>query len=328
MERDPAPSAGLVRSSYTPAVASPADDLEARLRASGAVESLAAEEAIAETLTQLGWGASHGMYYTDPATGKSRELDVVAAQLWHRDEHGIDLSCTLRLLVESKSARDFHLVFASTPQFHSRNTLAEWWIGEREVRDRTIAALLAADVNRDEIAKLRERYDTLSSDISKLDPVPIPVAAVGTTYKETNIGGEKDLDNSVLWRAILTLSSATEALRRRQMQTRLEDLLRTVTEARVLRDSPLADLRSAIEMLLGHREYYHRIVVIDSPLWMLAGGKLTRVPWCRFEQRNEWDHANDWFDIVARAEFESYAQALTAHFETARQQERAELLDV
>lgn len=267
-------------------------DIESKLRASKSIETLALEASITAELNELGWNASHGMFYLDILTGKSRELDVIAYQIWERDDGPHETSCTLRLLIECKSAIDFHIVFASTPQNMSRNILAGWWIGDRAVSITTFAALADAGIEPADLADLREYCDTLAHEGDSLDPLPLRTSQVGTTFRETNVGAEKDLDSSVLWRAILTLRSATEALRRRQTQTRTERLVRSALDERKATQPILDELQAMLASLMPHREYYHRIVVIESTLWTLSAGNLLRVPWCRFEQRDEWDTAH------------------------------------
>jgi len=300
-------------------------DLGTKLRLSRSIESLAAEQTVAAELNELGWCASHGMFYVDPVTAKSRELDVIAYQIWQTDEP--EMACTIRTLIECKSAKDFHLVFASTPQNMSRNILTSWWIGDPLVTSEVFSALGSSGIGAMELAELRHECDAMVHLSDSLDPLPLRTSRVGTTFRETSIGGEKDLENSVLWRAILTLRSASDALRLRQTETRKEQLVRAALDARIDGRPIRAELQAEFQMLLSHREYYQRVVVIESTLWILSDGALVRVPWCRFEQRDAWDKAYEWVDVVTREAFRDYAQQFTSQFANILAKQGAKLIE-
>jgi hypothetical protein len=62
-------------------------------------------------------------------------------------------------------------------------------------------------------------------------------------------------------------------------------------------------------------EIFHRVVVIDSMLWLSKGRRLISIPWCRFWAISPYGESKWWTDVVNANEFESYAKELNSHYE-------------
>jgi hypothetical protein len=83
-----------------------------RLKSSKAMQSLAMEGGIGSQLRALNWDVLHSCYYTDVKEGKLREVDVVGKQLWERKTKEGRQILILHLVIECKSAKEYHLLFA------------------------------------------------------------------------------------------------------------------------------------------------------------------------------------------------------------------------
>src|SRR5687768_1482149 len=89
-------------------------DINTRLIRSDSVKSLMAEQEVVEAFRKMHWWTvEHGSFYRDIVTGKVRELDVRARRNWSTGGP-IDSvrDARLEVLVEVKSIRGFHLIFA------------------------------------------------------------------------------------------------------------------------------------------------------------------------------------------------------------------------
>ncbi len=100
-----------------------------------------------------------------------------------------------------------------------------------------------------------------------------PAPSVGTTFKETSIAAEKELDASVLWRAVQSVNSAISAFKEQQARSRaaeiafegaIRELNGGIAEEAVI--GKMADL-------VSYREYYHPIIVTNALLWACGYGR-------------------------------------------------------
>jgi hypothetical protein len=293
------------------------NDIASRLLASDAVASLTAERDIAELLDDLGWNVVHSMFYTDTQTNKRRELDASARSIWtSRSDDGSGAVCAIRLLVEAKTAGGYHIVFAPSRQIDRHYRLPECWMGEEAIIERIVRAIISAGVPVDDVKDFRSELLLLAQGggVAEVHVVPPKAERHSTSFKETNIGNEKELENSVLWRAMSTVDSALGATFEAEVSVRIEDVLGRVAIDELYGYPPLPHVMDDLKSVLGFRECYHPIVVIDAILWQLGSDGLSPIDWCRFEQRDESHIVHRWVDVVRRPYFSSYAHALTSHY--------------
>lgn len=293
------------------------DDLSSKLLASDAVAALATERDIAELLDKLGWDVVHSMFYTDAQSKKRRELDTSARSIWSsRSDDGTGAGCAVRLLVEAKSAAGYHVVFAPSRHAQRDYALPECWMGDESAVERAVREILALGVPINDVKDFRSELLFLAQggDVDGLHVLAPKAAHRSTSFKETNVGTEKDLDNSVLWRAVLAVDSALHAAIEDEIGGRLEDIRGRIAIDELYGYPPLPHVMEDLKPVLTFRECYHPIVVIEAGLWQLEGDVLAKIDWCRFEQRDESHMVARWVDVVQRAHFARYARTITAHY--------------
>jgi len=91
------------------------NEIKTKLLSSDAYKSLTNEKKVVGICEQLDWEVIHGCYYTDFQEGKIREVDVLASQKWIRKTKAAEIFISLYLVIECKTAADYHLLFSNTP---------------------------------------------------------------------------------------------------------------------------------------------------------------------------------------------------------------------
>ena len=294
------------------------DDIKDRLLASDAVTSLMAEqEVVAAFKRSEWWDVQHGGYYRDRETGKLRELDVWARRSWSGP--GIDSNVAdLELFIEVKSLRDYHIVLA--PQPGGQDTLTQRaWFGHYQ--DRLGQFLVDSGVQQELAARMVDRLRELAypkpkqeMTVSKLVVSPPKAPVYATAFRETNVGKEKELDQSVLWRAIQALTSAVESSRERRDALFLDALKGQINVALEDDEDPAPAIERELARAVRYVTIFHPVVVVDARLWVSRGDRLEEIDHGRFTVDERDRFPRRWFDIVTRRSFPDWITSLTEHY--------------
>lgn len=294
---------------------------------SAAVASLTSELRIASRLRRLGWSTSHGSFFVDPVTDKPREIDVLAKRFWRRRRDTHEQIAHLDLVIEVKAIRDYHLVFAPSSFSPSYARTERTWIGyasERSVaQTHLVEALKRAGIGMNEISTILERLfglaypdeteQTMVVGDFVLDPPPAPFVA--SAFRETNIGGQKDLSASVLWKAAQTLNAFVDSSSAAHMQSDFE-VVEFVSDYARLQELDLVEtILDELAREVQRVHLYHPIVVVSASLWALNDGDLSELPWCRFHRLDKDGLMSDWYDVVQSDALDDYLRLVTKHYD-------------
>lgn len=294
------------------------EDIKTRLLKSDAVTSLRAEQEVVAAFKRLDWWfVEHGAYYRDKVTGKPREIDVLARRSWAKDGGQNSREASLNVIVEVKSVKGFHLVFAPEPHDYRESSAQCAWIGYS--RDRLPGVLSEGGVTSEVISHLTSRFtdlsypkDTEAVSSLKIQPPPAPVYA--TAFRETNIGLDKELENSVLWKAMQALSSAVESYRQRQ-EDMFFDNIRTMLSWAVPEGKDVAAMvERDIARSVKNVTLYHPAVVLEARLWVSRGEELNEVEHVRVLLPDPEKYPVRWFDVVTRRSVGQWIDQVTAHY--------------
>ena len=143
---------------------------------------------------------------------------------------------------------------------------------------------------------------------------PLPSDWHAGAFREHNIGGEKELDNSVVWKAQMALSSAFRAFEESNVALALADLPTEIEVARQCGENPADAAANHLFVSLDFVYLYHPIVVIDTPIWAIVRDQPKLIEWCRLYRQDAFGHSDWWFDLVEADKFEVYARSLSAHY--------------
>ena len=146
--------------------------------------------------------------------------------------------------------------------------------------------------------------------------MPLPAQIHTTAFRETNVGQDKTLDNSVLWSSFKSLTSVIQSLNKSGYDRLLSDLPIGVERAVIEGNDPIQHLIDTFCMLVNQLNYRHLVVVIDANLWITKDNDIAPVNWCRFIQHHPYGYALQWFDVVNLNHFSEYAKHLTSYYES------------
>lgn len=304
--------------------------LEEKIIKSTSWNSLLAERQVSDILAKHKWHSVHSSYYADPDTNKLREIDVVARQTWVRKGKNTNNYAQLAMVIECKSAAGYHVI-TSTINEPKWATPHKVWIGmEDEFTLPITKALVSAGLCDDEITKVLNIFKKKAypNQVMKgrslvIDPLPAPFHTCG--YRETNLGSEKELDNSVVWKAHLTLSSTLRSMRDGNIDIALADLPLFVEGARRHKLDVVQEAVDHLLIGLSIIYLYHPVIVVDAPIWAINNDLPQRIGWCRFHRQSAYGHSDWWFDLVNSEAFPSYANDTTLHYAKAFRHARAAL---
>lgn len=296
------------------------EDIKSKLLKSDSVASFSSEQRIFDLLKENNWEAVHGGFYVDQTTKKFREIDVLGRQFWSFDEE-IPTSIDLNLVIEAKTAKDYHLIFSTSAEDkRSRAFLCNKdWIGLLHYDDKRLKEFLKEHITLREIESLLRTFRRLSFPdeiqiVSNLYVEPNPAPLKASAFRETNSKVEKELDNSVFWKAFQSVNNAIESLKVRSYEGLISDLLTSIEVAK--EDGNLIS-NSILELMsndLNRIKIYHPIIVIDSRIWSYSETTLIEKKWIRFNQLDTGGHADFWVDVVNSTYFAQYISNLTNHY--------------
>lgn len=295
-------------------------NVEPELLHSDAFQSLSMERRICDVLQSLNWKAVHSCYYKDPITDKMREIDVSARQLWERNLKNGDQAASLHLLTEAKSAKGYHLIFSSSYKNLNLYPKNDGWIGKQGVNYKRIAQTIEdAGLSLEKVSFILNKLEKMAYPGGIMLPYrmavdPLPTQFLVSAFRETNIGNEKELENSVLWRASQALLSAVVSLKERHLENCLEDLSLIVSLAIKFRRDPTEEALEQLRFYIRTVDIYHPVVVIDAPLWLIQNEKIKSIEWCRFVQVDPYGLSEWWVDVVNTLYFEKFAKEISSYY--------------
>lgn len=292
--------------------------LQNSLLASSAFGSFSSEQAVAEVLSKAKWSSTHGFYYEDLLTQKQREVDVIAMQTWKRKQGEVDQSCDIYLLVEVKSMSGFHLLLSE----HTMDARSFYnhilWFGDASGKYLELAQKLEQrgiepKHSRSLISRMHQyAYPRHTARMGSMMVRP-QAAQVFTSFRETNIGSDKELESSVLWKAIQSLRSAESALSRQIRGYHIERLMESIEYEPRTQDWVKAILPWA-QWELGMVDIVHPVVVTDAKLWSANRAGIEERKSARFSLRTFAGHSEWWCDVVNSSYIKEYVAVVSKHY--------------
>lgn len=249
---------------------------------------------------------------------------MVARRSWKRGSGDEQLRSYLNLITEVKTMRGYHLVFAPLPDSERSVIVEREWLGYASERGphrvQLGRALERAEIGAEEIASIFEGLFSLAYPgelmvIIDLVAGPPPAPFVSSAFRETNIGGEKDIDTSVLLKAAQALNDCVAYSRTAYLERALEDVEGTADYARWQGDSIVEGVLRELTKKTNRVELFHSVVVVDAMIWGLRDTALEELPWCRFYQLEGYGFVTGWYDIVRRDSLQQYFTEITTHYD-------------
>lgn len=235
------------------------DELQKKLLASPTVITSKMETQTCHSCSSLNWQTMQGVYYQDLNHFKYRELDVCATQNWvyaSNDNTKESISMSINILAEVKTMAGYHLIFDSLnacPFTMFQSNYCDW-VGY-SVYDQKLKIFNILEnqgINQKDFHTIIDLIHDAGypNDMMRLWPLliePSEAKCFSGSFRETNIGSEKELENSVLWKACQSLWSSIESFKDYRFQTYLSDL-----EGDALLARQTEDLESWFKLSIDH----------------------------------------------------------------------------
>lgn len=292
-------------------------EIKDKLLKGEAVQSLIMESEIKRLLEKHSWDAYHSPFHTDKISTKSRELDISARQEW--DSQTSKSTCTIGLVIECKSNRDYHIVFADE-NFDNEEELTRIWIGDdfSKFNENIVRILIGLGFKNGTINSILEHSNFLcfkngeNTDLINPSLIPIPTFS---TFRETNSDKVRDLETSVLWKASTSLKAAIDSFHLEYWNS-IESILRNAFVSCEKKEGVLIVTMASEIMFLAQRySLGHPIIVLKSNLWKLEGDDISELKFGRWVQQDRFGNIKNWVDVVRYEHKEEYFSALNRHYE-------------
>jgi hypothetical protein len=298
-------------------------ELEKKLIKSSAVCSLQMESEVSSELMKLKWSVINGCFYTDVKENKQREVDILGNQFWLKDMKKEQQILRLHLVLECKSAKDFHIVVLPQAQAETDVLPHSHWIGYYSQGDKDIyfkKELYELGFNKSQVARLMKRFGNLAypNEIMRLSDIsisPQPSLFQTSAFRETNVAKEKDLDASVLWRGSQALRSAIHSFQKESLSADMSWILGETKFEEKKREETIDKILRWCSQQINFFNIWHPILVIDSMLWVVEKLKIERVPWFHLDLVHGNGTHQWWCDFVTRDSFKAYIHQLNSYYE-------------
>jgi hypothetical protein len=284
--------------------------IEQKLINSHAVNSLSLETLVYDKFKKLKWNVAHSPYYIDAETKKFREIDITARKYW-RSPKSIDLTCAVNFIVECKTLKDYHIIASNRLEHKVGTDLIHCWIGQDVYTNysKSIELLTKNNISNDRIRNILKELNSYcypevtfrfyEYNVTSFD---IPVF---NSFRETNIGTTKYLDNSVVWKSFQSLYSCVDAYNSLVWEG-IDYHLYDVERENLLNEEERAEeLKKMLLLKAGHMIYLHPILVIESNLWEVVNKKLKKLKYLRLIFQKLFEDEL-WIDIVSKDHLDEY----------------------
>jgi|JI8StandDraft_1071087.scaffolds.fasta_scaffold156101_1 hypothetical protein len=307
------------------------DPIDKKLLISESGKSLISELKLYELCSEIKtdyWKLNPSEFYIDPFENKIREIDLVMRRTIELD----NILINIVIPIEVKSNRDHHLIYINNYEFDQSFKFNCDIIG-KSFRNTQFLILekfnkLASYYNfKKDILKyfINEIVET-SDFYGGHDKIQIPSIdkaefVLFSSFRETNSSKDKDLDNSVFWKALKSLDSFTKSQLKIAQEEFVENIIESIPlkiipyeaeEERILRNSfkkIFSEIKPSIFL-------FHKVIVIGSRIWEVvdenniiekASGRFIDVQNGKFKS---------WCDVVNDSHIENYIKTLLKEYNT------------
>lgn len=298
------------------------ENLIKTLRGSSAVRSLSLEETVYRILvTAKPSEILYPYYFFDAKEEKIRELDIYVN--FHFDSGVADGSLSIQFLIECKDIERSHIVFSGPEQEFP--SIASWGSNYYSLQhygfqQRILETLKKSglpypiDTIRKKLEDITYSKSLLKQSNSRIWNMAPPVLEK-TAFRETTIGKDRELDNSVLWKSVLALGNGKLArlgLVEEAAEQQLVPLRRYAHQDGM--DKNINTVIEAFEQEVGDASLIYPIVVVRAGLYLYRNGEVTPVDHVRL--RVAGDRFQEfWLDVIQYDKFPECMNGILKHYE-------------
>ncbi|WP_426270781.1 hypothetical protein ACN9MB_03395 [Dyella kyungheensis] len=292
--------------------------MEQRILSSAPYKSFQSERVVVDLFRDHAWASTHGLYYEDLQTQKQRELDVVARQIWLSGDKAHEWVCRITVLVEVKTMAGFHLLLSPVESPDTRFFDHIRWFGDSTGKYKALSKRFRAlGISLEDIDALikRAHQHAYPEDRARLwEQMIRPQSLMAfTSFRETNFGSEKELDNSVFWRASRNLRSAQASIVESMGRSDMRELLITA-EFDHIKDDWVDGMWFTLSRRLNAVDIIHPVVVTDAQLWIVGDEGPRQCNYARFGEQSYNGAIEWWCDLVNSEHLGDYVAAVSSHY--------------
>lgn len=197
------------------------EPLKSKLLKSDAFKSLSQEMIVQTQFQKTKWPVVNSCYYQDQKENKIREIDIVATTgMGLRRKYGVT---RIHAVAECKSMSGFHVIanqwldLTTEDRIVNEDPISFSWFGNQKGnREFVVKAMTDCEVPPESVLQLMADFDLWFYPNQPKEIWRLVFGTYGnwagcSGFKETNIGSDKNLDNSVIWRASQALKSAVNS---------------------------------------------------------------------------------------------------------------------
>jgi len=289
-----------------------------RLRSSTAVQSLASEQEIWRAVsTYESADLRYPFYFTDSSTQKIRELDLYAE--YHFDSGIQNGTLNVVFLVECKSLSGFHLVLSKVQsRWPSSGSVLGHVFSRRhyDFQEDVLRALEATGYAYP-IPLMRKRLEEITysrqvtEEAGAKSSSYLPNAVESTSFRETNIGVDRELDNSVVWKSARALQDGRNAvLARSAIYARNAILPLRPSEQLISLDR----LEESFRQDIGSDTLVYPIISVGAPIHVFENNTLHEADHVRLRIEVD-DMGSFWVDVIRHSKFAECFAKILNHFQ-------------
>lgn len=293
-----------------------------KLNMSPSVKSLRFEKKVFEVFKKFGWDTIHSPYFKDTNTKKYRELDILSRAFFEKktESTSAKLYSELLFMVECKSLSEYNLI-VDAQSLSYRDDLYKIWFGyDAYYQNKKVISILNEsnlDIEEKDIvikAINNFLFPNNVAIIHDVTPNAYPLLKKFSAFRECKIGNDKELENSVIWKAFQSLNSASKGYEETYIKNIKEELLNSIEYIKVFDDDLVSTLETIFFDNMLRIISIHKLLVVDCKLWELSDNSLKELKYLRLLQRNSMGHTDDWVDIIHLDFLDEYVKNLTDYY--------------
>jgi len=286
-----------------------AADERTYIRDSVTYRAMSLEVRVARTLDSFGWQTAHSAWYRDVREQKDRELDVDAVRRWQYP-HGNEVYVHLHVLVECKSVKGGHLLFARDASKGEDSLRYHWLDADDEwTREQLLQTLTRRGVNDRAAARAIRRFH--EAMYPEGEGIAVRVVPPASPAPNRVTAGQELGSRHYLWEASQAVYGTIENTIAELLSDSLVEVRDSVPH-RVGEQRLLEECVAAMVSEAGGITIFHPVVVTDAKLWAFeAGADPEPIDSCRVTQRRIATGAQRWIDIVHEDDFGRWAGRMT-----------------
>jgi hypothetical protein len=290
------------------------ESIESKLLRCQPIRSFKLERDVAMLFASHGWQVNHSVYYQDPQLNKEREIDVVSSKLWR--DPSTARSTRLNIVVECKTNPGYHLVFATPIQPALPHTLHRSYVLDPAALSSVLQRVQDIGVPLTNLSDLRKQLLKESAALeAPIVVFPPSLSVAASSFVETDTKNERTADQSVLWKAALSVRAASKGIKRDSLAKRLNHIATTALASERLGDDVVLNLSQLLTGEVYKDEFFHSMLVLESPMWILAGEVLVSVSDVRLEFRDASRKASSWVDVVSANAAANFIARVSRYYE-------------